>query len=128
MRRKAFTLGELVGVLFIFVLVGLAFAGCGMGCMPNYSDGQRVGDVVKFSRKGVIFKSYEGDLVLNAFNLKNRDQNVGNLFSFSVTDPAVAAEMEKNIGRRVKIHYHQYLFAPWTQSTEYTVSKIELVE
>ena len=51
-------------------------------------------------------------------------------WDFSVTDPAVAADINKAVesGKRVRLLYVQYLLAPISQSTKYTVVKVEALE
>jgi hypothetical protein len=98
------------------------------GLMPNYSEGVRTGTLLKISHKGIIFKSYEGELILNEFNLRRPGQEAGNnVFEFSSIDPEIAKEVESMIGQKVNVHYRQYLIGPIQQSTSYTITKIEAV-
>ncbi len=66
----------------------------------NYSEGERAGTVQKFSRKGWICKTYEGELAL--YVVAGVAPEVWN---FSVRDPAVAEQMSKAVGQRVQLHY-----------------------
>ncbi|MCC6186512.1 MAG: hypothetical protein IT256_05100 [Chitinophagaceae bacterium] len=84
----------------------------------SYGDGFREGYFQKFSRKGNLFKTYEGELVLEGFgtrSLGKRNANLSaNYFYFSVLDEAIADTLEKSIGKSVKVHYTQYLRSlPW---------------
>lgn len=57
-----------------------------------YSDGVRVGTVQKFSSKGLVNKSWEGELVMEGEKIKGNSSGIrgGNVWAFSVLDPAVA--------------------------------------
>lgn len=120
-------------VVMVVVATLLLFGACGgciqcsrYGVMPSYSEGTRIGELYKFSHKGVIWKSYEGEMLLNDFQMqRNTGGNVGNVFAFSVIDETVAKDAEKLIGKRVKMSYQQWLIPPMTQSTSYTVISIE---
>lgn len=73
------------------------------------SDGHRPGMLQKFSRKGSIFKTYEGELIQSSM----RSMNTKTLY-FSVTDQKVADQLEKNIGKEMILHYVQYKGSlPW---------------
>ena len=79
----------------------------------TYSDGLREGVLQKFSRKGNVFKTHEGEMLLLGFGSRNGNIRA-NYFSFSVTDPIIADSLEKCIGKSVKLHYNQYRRAlPW---------------
>ena len=79
----------------------------------TYSDGYREGVLQKFSRKGNLFKTYEGEMILLGFRQRNGALNA-DYFYFSVDDLAIADSLEKSIGKVVKIHYVQYRKTlPW---------------
>ena|SRR5215813_10078602 len=103
---------------------------CLAGCIPGYSDGWRAGQVTKFSFKGLIHKTWEGQMALGGF--KAADQGVvANVWDFSVPDPEVAKLVlaAQESGKRVKLHYSQEWFvAPWRYETEYFVDKVQPAE
>lgn len=52
-----------------------------------YSEGTRVGILYKFSKKGAVFKTYEGEMVLPGIKFKQQNSGVSsNMFLFSVAD------------------------------------------
>ncbi len=111
-------------------LAVLAAAAVLAGCNMNYSDGVRSGIVQKISHKGLICKTYEGELVLDGFKsrAKGSSQTVTNVWAFSAEDPKVVAELEKasEVGYRVKLTYTGVAFkAPCKGDTRYTVTKVE---
>lgn len=84
-----------------------------------YSDGTRVGILYKFSRKGNIFKTYEGEMMLPG--LKSKSGNTGtnsNLFTFSVDDEELAKTLMNSQGMELELHYNNYNgFLPWRGDT-----------
>jgi hypothetical protein len=94
----------------------------------SYGDGFREGYFQKFSRKGNIFKTYEGELLLEGFGARGlpRGNNFSaNYFYFSVIDEPIADSLEKSIGKTVKVHYTQYLRSlPW-RGDNYNVKNLE---
>lgn len=103
-----------------------------------YSDGIRVGTVQKFSRKGFIFKTYEGQLNMGVVNLSQPNnqgdsRQVGNAWDFSVgpfdKETAVAIDEAMANEKRVKLYYKQMLYQfDWRGETDYFVYKVEPVQ
>ena len=128
--RHGFTLIELLIcmaiVLIVFAGFGGGIVGVFGGCMPNYSDGERSGTVYKLSHKGMIWKSYEGEMNLGGMAADANGSMVPNQFAFSVTDPEVVDQINlaATSGNRVTIHYHQYLVKPMKLETQYVVDKV----
>ncbi len=75
----------------------------------SYSEGERAGWVQKFSRKGWICKTWEGELALVSLPGSTVEK-----FPFTVRDDAVAAEVMKVMGRRVTLHYEEKVGLPTT--------------
>ena len=121
------------GVVALAAVLFLACGGCALrftgGLMPDYSEGTRVGTVFKFSHKGWMWKSWEGELMLNEFALRRKGEEQGsNVFEFSCLDAEVAKSVEEVLGKKVRLHYRQYLIGPMQQGTRYNVVKVEPVE
>jgi hypothetical protein len=97
-------------VLFSAALAGLAtvvtlpLTG---GLMPNYSQGERNGYVTKLSYRGLIFKTWDGELQVGSGNQAALQEP----FKFSVPDEKVREIMYEaaDEGYRVKLLYNQYL-------------------
>lgn len=80
----------------------------------SFSDGTREGILFKFSRKGNIFKTYEGEMVQPGLRSASGGTINTNNFFFSVTDVKIADSLEKVIGKTVNVHYVQYRKSlPW---------------
>ncbi len=94
-------------------MLALSIALCGtllQGCKENYSNGEKVGNLIEFTRKGVIYDSWEGRL-----NLTQTGMNTsGEPFSFSFDndrdDQDSLIELMKQAqveGWKLKIRYHE---------------------
>src|SRR5262245_53343240 len=82
----------------------------------NYSEGERAGILQKFSRRGWVFKTWEGELAMTTV-----PGVAPVLWEFSVRDGAAAERMREAIGRRVVLHYteHRGLPTRWFGDTRY---------
>lgn len=79
--------------LSLLLLFSLSVAGTTAHADDCYSTGVRVGTVQKFSAKGLMNKSWEGQLVQDGLRTKG-DSGVTNVWRFSVLDAAVARKIE----------------------------------
>lgn len=99
-------------------------------CSYTYSEGQRSGVLLKFSKKGFVFKTYEGEI--NAGFINTRSVNLAaNLFDFSVlgSQKEVIEMMDNLDGKPVKLYYKQKIKAmPWQGETNYLVYKVEEIK
>ncbi len=84
-----------------------------------YSDGERAGYVQKFSRRGFLCKTWEGEMAMVTI-----PGTLTEKFLFTVRDPKVAATINANIGRRMAVHYEQHKWIPTScfGDTEYFVT------
>ena len=89
----------------------------------SYSSGERAGLLQKFSRKGWICKTWEGELMLTAM-----PGAIPEKFEFTVRDEKLATELNANAGRKVVLSYSQHKGLPSTcfGDTEYFVEKMVL--
>ncbi len=98
----------------------------------NFSSGFRVGVPVKLSKKGVLVKTYEGQL--NIGGLTSGEQGViPTQWDFTVTrtneDVFHGIESAMEQGVRAKLYYKEkYIKLPWRGDTKYFVYKVELME
>ncbi len=91
----------------------------------SYSTGERAGYVQKFSNKGWVIKTWEGELAMVSMPGTNPEK-----FYFSVRDDSVALAINQLLGRRVALHYEQHVGVPvnWFGETEYFVVGVRLAE
>jgi hypothetical protein len=73
----------------------------------SYSEGDRAGYVQKFSRKGWICKTWEGELAM-----VNLPGAMPEIFAFTVRDDAVADRLNKTLGQRVVLTYEEHRGVP----------------
>ncbi|WP_019989474.1 hypothetical protein [Rudanella lutea] len=112
-------------LVFILVVFGILYILTGW----SYSDGERAGTVSKFSRRGYVFKTYEGVLNVGGFS-----GETGSLtpqyFDFSVKDEAVGAKITEAVktGQRVTLHYEEKILRlPWNGDTKYYITAVEFI-
>jgi len=111
-------------ILAVVAAVALAALYVFVALNWSYSTGERAGYVQKFSRKGWLCKTWEGELALVSL-----PGAMPEIFAFSVRDPAVAAEVNKHLGNRVTLTYEQHLGLPSCfGDTEYFVKAVRRVE
>jgi len=91
----------------------------------TYSTGERAGYVQKFSKKGWICKTWEGELAMVAL-----PGTMSEKFYFTVRNDSVAARINESLGKRVAITYHQHVGVPTTcfGETGYWVRDVKVVE
>lgn len=86
------------------------------GCSENYSNGERIGLVTQFSHKGLIWKSWEGNLNLTQTGMNSSGAEP---FKFSLDndkqDSAVYKKIDSaaNFGWKVKLVYHETAGKNW---------------
>jgi hypothetical protein len=110
-------------VIGIVVLAALAAGYFAIVLQWNYSTGERAGWVQKFSRKGWICKTWEGELALVSLPGSTVEK-----FEFTVRDEAVAAQINKVMGRRVSLHYEEKVGLPTTcfgETRHYVTQAVE---
>ena len=69
----------------------------------SYSEGERAGVLQKFSKRGWICKTYEGELAMYVVG-----GVAPQIWNFSVRDEATAAELTRAVGRQVRLHYTEH--------------------
>lgn len=101
--------------LTLWTTIALAF---------SYSSGERVGYIQKFSEKGWLCKTYEGEIAM-----VNLPGQIANTFQFSVRDDSVAALINKAQGQRVALTYTQHKGVPTScfGETEYFVKGVKVL-
>ncbi|MDX6746355.1 6-phosphogluconate dehydrogenase [Polaribacter sp. PL03] len=107
-------IGVLVGSLIILTTLYYLFI-----YFINYSTGVRSGELIKISRKGVVVKTWEGEI--------SQGISGAQIFTFSVEekDEEVIKNLQKYQGRYVKLTYKErYSTFFWLGDTKYFVTKV----
>jgi hypothetical protein len=90
-----------------------------------YSSGERAGYIQKFSLKGYVCKTWEGEIVLVSMPGTQAEK-----FWFTVKDDAIAKIVNDSLGKRVKISYEEHKGIPTScyGETPYFVNNISVLE
>ncbi len=95
----------------------------------TFSDGYRAGLLQKFSRKGTVFKTYEGEIILSSVQSSKNVALASEKFLFSVADSEVAMQLEQLQGKNVVVHYSEKNNTlPWRGETVFVVSSVKVNE
>lgn len=93
----------------------------------TYSSGNRYGLLQKFSHKGNVFKTYEGEMILSSIRSNANVALASEKFLFSVTDKNVANELMNAQGKFVTVHYQQKnAVLSWRGDTPYIVDSVKV--
>ena len=108
-------------VLFAFVVIALLI-------YWNYfnvkSNGDRKGVLIKFSHKGNIFKTDEGEMWLGCRQTVNAEK-----YFFSVTNDSLASILRNLQDECLQIEYKEYRGTlPWRGESKYVVSGVKKIE
>ncbi|HEY6552920.1 MAG TPA: hypothetical protein VI669_06170, partial [Vicinamibacteria bacterium] len=106
-RRRGCGKPILVLLLLALVAAGIFALWAWITLSYDYADGERAGFVQKFSNKGWICKTWEGELAM-----VNLPGAMPEIFYFSVRDDAVAEKINQTMGQRVTLHYEQHVGVP----------------
>jgi hypothetical protein len=110
---------RILGGLLVVVLLYSLFV-----MYYTYSEGNRAGKLIKFSNKGYVFKTHEGDLNLGGITTTNGGL-MNQLWQFSVVDEEVARQLSSMEGKEITLHYKEKLRTlPWRGDSKYIVDSI----
>jgi hypothetical protein len=87
----------------------------------SYSEGERAGYLQKFSKKGWLCKTWEGEVLLSSM-----PGAIPERFAFSVRDDKVAKDLMAATGKRVVLTYAQHKGVPSScfGETEHFIEKV----
>jgi hypothetical protein len=119
-RKKRWALR--IGSMVILVPVLLISLWTAITLNFTYAAGDRAGYVQKFSKKGWLCKTWEGEIAM-----ANIPGTMPEIFSFTVRDDSIAKELSKLMGQRVALDYQQHRGVPGTcfGETEYYVTHVK---
>ena len=115
-------------VVLAVVVSGLAFLA--FMYWANFSEGTRSGRLIKLSKRGILFKTYEGQLDVGGMQPTNSaaGPSFTSLWDFSAdgSDRKLVGLLEQNQGRPVKLYYSEkYYRFFWRGDTKYFVNRVE---
>ena len=119
-----------------FVILVLAIGAGAFFTLGSYSDGVRVGQIVKLSKRGFIFKTWEGELYQGFLESDPSSGGTGGIatrsWNFTVSDESNLIKNMNGIiehGGKAKVHYHEkFALLPWVGETKYVVDSVEAVQ
>lgn len=110
----------ILGILLVLIAVFIYFK-----YFFTYSEGYRAGLLQKFSNKGVIFKTYEGELILSSVSSTANVAIASEKFQFSVLKKDMSMSFDTLQGRNVIVHYIEKKGGvPWRGDSRYLVDSI----
>ena len=93
----------------------------------TYSEGYRAGLLQKFSHKGVLVKTYEGEMVLSSVSSTRDVALASEKFLFTVVNKNLIREFDTLQGENIIIHYRQKknsIF--WRGDSPYLVDSVKM--
>ncbi len=115
----------------IFILLSillLALAAYFAYTQYAYSEGVRAGVLIKFSKKGYVFKTYEGELNLGGVS-QQQNTIMNSIWEFSVKNDATAKRLMGQEGKRMQLHYKEINKNFFFQGdTKYFVDSVKIIE
>ena len=89
----------------------------------SYSEGERAGYLQKFSKRGWLCKTWEGEILLTPL-----PGMIPEKFEFTVSDEVVASQIAAAAGKRVVLHYAQHKGVPTScfGDTQYFVEAVNV--
>jgi hypothetical protein len=109
-------------IVTIVVVAVLGFAAYTWSALHYaYSVGDRAGFVQKFSKKGLVCKTWEGQIAM-----ANLPGTTPEMFNFTVANDSIAKLITESMGKRVDITYQQHSGVPTScfGETEYFVTGV----
>ena len=90
----------------------------------SYSEGERAGVLQKFSKRGWVCKTYEGELAMYVVG-----GIAPQIWEFSARDPAVVEQLHGVVGQQVRLRYAEHRGLPTNcfGETDYFVTSVEVV-
>jgi hypothetical protein len=90
----------------------------------SYSEGDRSGNLYKFSRKGWLCKTWEGELNITP------TAAAPSIWKFTVRDEQVAKQINEVLGSHVVVHYSEHRGVPTScfGETSYFVDGVRVVQ
>ena len=90
-----------------------------------FGEGVKAGQLNNFTKKGYIFKTYEGKLIQAGFQGGQAGSVQSNEFRFSVVNESVANQLMSNSGKDFELHYKEYMGSlPWRGTSVFVVDSI----
>jgi hypothetical protein len=111
--------------IFLFVALVLGAVWFAWHFYWVFGEGVKAGQLNNFTKKGYVFKTYEGKLIQAGFQGGQPGSVQSNEFRFSVVSETVAGKLMSNSGKEFELHYKEYMGAlPWRGTSLFVVDSI----
>ncbi|MES2838307.1 MAG: 6-phosphogluconate dehydrogenase [Bacteroidota bacterium] len=108
---------------FTILLISVAYV---FICGISYSEGTRSGVLYKISKKGFVFKTYEGELNLGGFSEGDGTVMSQKIWNFSVKDNEMFDKLNTFQGKRIVVDYKEVIRVFfWQGETRYFVTNVK---
>ncbi len=113
-----------ISIIIAVILLIAGFVTVINGVYKGYSNGYRVGSIIKFSEKGIAVRSWEGEMVLGGV----KSGMVANTWKFTVIDTNVIKQIKEahRSDSRITLKYIEWLQSPLSMVSDYEI--IEIIE
>jgi hypothetical protein len=118
-RVFSIIIGAVLLMVVIFILMRYYFV---------FGEGVKAGTLNYVVKKGYIFKTYEGEMILTGLQSKAPASMQSNEFTFSITDAELAQRLMVNSGREMQLHYKEYNGSvPWRGYSKFVVDSVVMI-
>lgn len=123
-KKKRSGLARFARTLVILLILGLAVF-VFIRFYFVFGSGAKAGQLNFIVKKGYVFKTYEGRMILTGYKSQVPGSIQSNEFEFSVVSERVANTLMSNSGAFFELHYKEYLGAlPWRGMSRYIVDSV----
>lgn len=123
-RKRGF--GRIAAIVLLVLVLGLGIF-IWWRYYYTYSDGFRFGLLQKFSRRGTMFKTYEGEMILSSVRGNANVPVASEKFFFSVADDGIAQKLMNLQGHSITVGYKEKnSSAFWRGDSRYIVDSVRI--
>jgi hypothetical protein len=123
-KKNVFRKVALISTISIIVGLTAFYFICGM----TYSDGTRSGILTKVSRKGYVFKTYEGEINIGGINQGDGTIMPATVFKFSIKKKDIYDKVESMQGKKIIVRYKEVIKVFfWQGESKYFVYDAKLM-
>jgi hypothetical protein len=113
-------IGIIVAVILVVVVVIVSIK-----YFYVVGDGMKAGTLNYVVKKGYMFKTFEGEMILDGFQSKGVNGMQSNEFLFSISDTALAMKLMLSAGKHVLVRYKEYNGAvSWRGYSKFVVDSL----
>jgi hypothetical protein len=127
LKKNSLYMKRVLGIFVVVVVLGLVLFVL-MRYYFVFGEGVKAGTLNYVVKKGYIFKTYEGEMILTGLQSKAPNSMQSNEFSFSIENGALAQRLMLNSGREMQLHYKEYTGSvPWRGYSKFIVDSVVFI-